>query len=304
MTQSQGREPPGRRDAQPGAARDGDSRPCTIHSPRRRSAGIDLGQRAAALALLAWSSLAAAREPVIRVENDARVPAAQLESILQDCRAWAVRVYRYHEVEDPAPVTLKLTHRVPFGFYRDGTVLMPPSADRWELLDNWVHELTHHATGHDSSFFFKEGIAVHTLEKLFGEEGRVPDTWPQFGQRTDAWVRLYVARGQRMPLSDALAWPRYRGDTPEQDFRSWQIYNLAGSFVGWYLKRHGRDAFRHAFAREWPAQESTALERDWLAAIAGPPEFDAGEVLPDRPRYREYAQRLAPAKNPRSAPRS
>ena len=237
---------------------------------------------------------AQAANPVIEVDNDAAVPPTELNSILRDFRAWAARVYAYNHA-DPGPVTLELTRKVPFGFYQDRTVLLPPSADRWEMLDNWVHELTHHATGHDSSFFFKEGVAVHTLEKLFGEEGRVPRTWPQFGQTTDAWVALYVARGQMPKLADALTWPRYRGDTGEDDFRSWQIYNVAGSFCGWYIGRYGYDAFRDAFVREWPQQDSGELEQEWLAAVAErkPPPFDPAGVLPRKnKRYRAYAERL------------
>ena len=254
-------------------------------------------RRAALLALaIAATASAAAATPVIEVDNAAGVAPAELESILRDFRVWAERVYAYHQVKDPAPVTLLLTRKVPFGFYRhDGTVLLPPSTDRWEMLDNWVHELTHHATGRHSSFFFKEGIAVHTLEALFAQEGRVPATWPQFGQPTDAWVALYAARNRMPPLLDLLAWPRYLGGTPDEDFRSWQVYNLAGSFCGWYIRRYGHAAFREAFAREWPAQDFTELQRAWLADVAArkPAAFDPGTVLPVKnPRYRGYAERL------------
>jgi hypothetical protein len=233
----------------------------------------------------------AAAEPPIHVENAAGVPPAELDSIVRDFRAWAARVYRYHRVANPAPVTLKLTREVPFGFYQGATVMLPPSKDRWEMLDNWVHELTHHATGHESSFFFKEGIAVHTLEALFAEDNRVPQTWPQFGQSTDAWVALYRARGKLMPLKDALTWPRYRRD---DDFGSWQVYNVAGSFVGWYRATYGHEALRAAFASEWPAQDSAELQQQWLAAIEAkkPASFDPDKVLPRRPRFHAYAQRL------------
>jgi hypothetical protein len=245
------------------------------------------------------AAAAQATEPVITVDNEANVPPAELESILRDFRAWAVRVYDYHRVRDPEPVTLKLTRRVPFGFYRhDGTVLLPPSADRWEMLDNWVHELTHHAAGVDSSFFFKEGLSVHTLEALFAQEGRVPATWPQFGQTTDAWVALYVARGRMPKLHDALTWPRYLGATADDDFRSWQLYNIGGSFCGWYLRTYGHAALREAFDREWPAQDSGALQRAWLADVAArkPAAFDPARVLPlKNPRYRAYAERLEPS---------
>ena len=247
------------------------------------------------LAALLAVTLAATAGPVIEVQNDAGVPAAELESILRDFRPWAARVYAYHKLAQPRPVTLKLTPKVPFGFYSDGVVLLPPSKDRWEMLDNWVHELTHHALGSDSSFFFKEGAAVHALEHLFAEEGRVPATWPQFGRSTDAWVALYVARGRMPQLADVFAWPRYRGETPDHDFRSWQIYNLAGSFTGWYRRRYGFEAWRDAFRREWPAQDSGELQREWLADVAArkPQLFEPEKVLPMKnPRYRGYAERL------------
>jgi hypothetical protein len=242
---------------------------------------------------------AAAADPVITVDNEAKVPPAELESIVRDFRAWAARVYAYHGIATPAPVTLKLTRRAPFGFYRhDGTILLPPSPDRWEMLDNWVHELTHHAAGVDSSFFFKEGLSVHTLETLFAQEGRVPKTWPQFGRSTDAWVALYVARGRLPALADVLAWPRYLGDTPDEDFRSWQVYNIAGSFCGWYIRTYGHAAFRRAFAAEWPETDSADAQRAWLADVAArrPATFHPAKVLPvQNPRYRAYAERLEPS---------
>lgn len=251
-----------------------------------------LGGTLAALGL-AFAAHASASAPAIHVDNEAGVPPAELESILEDFRAWAARVYGYLGT-DPGPVTLKLSRRVPWGFYRDGTVLLPPSKDRWEMLDNWIHELSHHATGHDSSFFFKEGIAVHTLEKLFADEGRVPQAWPQFGQKTDAWVMLYESRGRLPPLRDALGWERYEGGTPDGDFRSWQVYNIAGSFTGWYLHRHGRERWRKAFAAEWPPEDSAALQREWLAAVRAknPAAFDPAAVLPRTARYAAYAERL------------
>jgi len=250
----------------------------------------------AMLAPLAFAADAGTAVPRIEVVNEARVPAAELDSILKDFRDWAGRVYAYHGGREPQPVTLELTRRVPFGFYRAGTVTLPPDADRWTMLDDWVHELTHHVTGHDSSFFFKEGVAVHTLEELFGREGRVPQTWPQFGQPTDAWAALFLERRRLLPLAEALAWPRYRGDTPEHDFRSWQIYLAGGSFVGWYIRRHGLAALHAAFARRAFAQDLASLEREWHAFLAARHHapFDPATVLPARPRYRNYAGRLRP----------
>ena len=249
-----------------------------------------------ATALLACGLALADAPAEILVRNEAQVAQAELDSILKDFRVWAARVYGYNQVRQPRPVTLKLTRSVPFGFYRDNTVIMPPDEDRWEMLDNWVHELTHHATGHDSSFFFKEGIAVHTLEALFRQEGRVPQPWPQFGHSTDAWVNLYLQRGRLMKLADALAWPNYRGDTPDDDFRSWQIYNQAGSFIGWYIGRYGYPAFRESFKAEWPREDSATLEQEWLESVRAKklPLFDPAKVLPSKARYRAYAERLNP----------
>ncbi|MGH8442832.1 MAG: hypothetical protein ACRETF_08040 [Nevskiaceae bacterium] len=244
-------------------------------------------------AALAAAAPAADLKPVITFDNQAGIAPDEMASIERDFRDWAARVYRYHEAT-PGPVTVRITNKVPFGFYSEGAVMLPPN-ERWTMLDDFVHELTHHVTGHDSSFFMKEGASVHTLEALFGQEGRVPNAWPQFGQTTDAWVALYVARGRMMRLEEALAWPRYRGDTPDNDFRSWQIYNIAGSFTGWYLKRYGRVAWRDAVRKQWPAQDSGELEKAWLADVAArkPPAFDAAAVIPRGRRYNGYIERLS-----------
>jgi len=246
------------------------------------------------LLLLAVPLAAYAAAPAITVVNEAGVPTEELASIEKDFREWAARVYAYHDATPP-PVRVRLTNKVPFGFYSEGTVLLPPN-DRWTLLDDFVHELTHHVTGHDSSFFMKEGASVHTLEVLFAQEGRVPQAWPQFGRTTDEWVALYVARGRMMRLVDALAWPRYLGGSADNDFRSWQIYNVAGSFTGWYLKKYGRAAWRDAVTKEWPEQDSGELEKAWLADIAARrlALFDAEKALGKSRRYRGYAERLKP----------
>src|SRR5689334_1679800 len=103
---------------------------------------------------------AAAAAPDITIDNEAGLPPDELASVEKDFRAWAARVYAYHDAT-PGPVTVRITKKVPFGFYSKGTVLLPPDKDRWRMLDDFVHELTHHVTGHDSSFFMKEGASVH-----------------------------------------------------------------------------------------------------------------------------------------------
>jgi hypothetical protein len=171
---------------------------------------------------------------------------------------------------------------------------MPPDDDAEEMLESWIHELTHHATGQDSSFFLKEGIATHTLEALFLRERRVPQGWPNYGQTCDAWVSLYQQRGKMMPLREALAWPHFDGSSADGDFKSWQLYNVGGSFTGWYISRYGYAHFREAFRKEWPAEDSAVLERAWLGWIAAQklPRFDPAKALPDSPRYRGFVERL------------
>lgn len=251
-----------------------------------------MGRAAALLALLA-ALAAGAPAPQIRVENEAGVAPAELDSILADFRDWGARVYAWHGV--PAgPVRLRLTRAVPFGFYRNGVVLLPPSDDRGAMLEDWVHELTHHALGSDSSFFFREGLATHTVDALFAQDGRRPQNWPYFGRTCDEWAQLFARRGRLPPLAEALTWPRYRGDTPEHDFRSWQVYLIGGSFSGWYRQRYGPEALRAAFRAEWPAQDSAEAQAQWQAWLAqrGLPAFDPAAVLPDRPRYRAYRRAL------------
>src|SRR5689334_4832276 len=100
--------------------------PCTIHSPVVAARRIDPGQArvswtrplvATLLGMTLALSAQAADDFVIKVDNDAHVPQPELDSILKDFRVWAVRVYAYNHVAHPAPVTLKLTRKVPFGFY-------------------------------------------------------------------------------------------------------------------------------------------------------------------------------------------
>ncbi|HUS23780.1 MAG TPA: hypothetical protein VM369_02445 [Candidatus Binatia bacterium] len=251
------------------------------------------------LALVSFAAPADTRI-VIRVQDDVGLPPAKLAAMVREYTHWAHLVYGYNEVHDPAPVTLHITRKVPVAMYGDGVVDLPPDDDAEEMLESWVHELTHHATGQDSSFFFKEGIATHTLEALLLRQRRVPAGWPNYGQACDAWVALYRERGRWIPLREALAWAHYDGSSAEADFRSWQLYNIAGSFVGWYVARHGYAHFREAFRKEWPAEDSFRLEQAWLADVAArkPERFDPAAALPPGERYRGFATRLRPAPAP------
>ncbi|HUP90945.1 MAG TPA: hypothetical protein VM074_01760 [Solimonas sp.] len=245
--------------------------------------------------LLLACAAAPAAEPArvqIDVVNDAHVPPQRLDPLLEQFRDWGARVYAHLQPRDPGPVGLVLTERAGPGLYIGDKVYIRPDDD--EMLETWVHELAHHATGHDSSFLFKEGVAVHTLEKLFADERRVPGGWPNYGATSDDWVRLYAARGQLPALQVAVDWPGYQGQGPEQDYRSWQIYLIGGSFVGWMIRTQGMNDFKDQFLEERPRGDLDKLQRQWLDSIrSDAPLIDASALLPDGKRYRGFAQRLS-----------
>lgn len=232
----------------------------------------------------------------IRVVNQAGLSEPRVQSLLADFRTWGERVYSYLNASHVAPLRLVLTNDAGYGYYSQGSLYIPP-ADRDEMLETWVHELAHHVTGHNSSFFFKEGIASHTLEALFASADRIPQGWPQYGVPIDAWVHLFRKRGELPPLTQALAgssaW-RQRDDGREADFRSWQIYLIGASFSGWYLQRYGHAAFQQAFTAKRPAQPLAELEKLWLQHLDARKyaEFDPARHLPPRERYRYFARRL------------
>lgn len=238
---------------------------------------------------------AAASATDIRVIDETRMPTSRLAALETDFRRWAPRVYNYLHVEAPSPVRLLITRRVSIGYYLAPTVYLPPS-DADEMLETWVHELAHHATGHDSSFFFKEGIASHTLEALFAQDGTVPQGFPQYGQGNDAWVELFRRRGELPPLATMMAMASYDGSSRESDFRSWQVYIVAASFSGWLIRTQGFETFREQFRSADLGTRHAEWERRWLADLRGQPfkEFSAADYLPTRPRYGHYADRLQP----------
>lgn len=235
----------------------------------------------------------AASLPQIELDNQVRWPVSKTEPLLRDFRLWAVRLQDYLGLPLAQPIRLQLIARG-VGMYVDDAIQLPVDEDADEMLETWVHELAHYATGHDSSFFFKEGIASHSLEAVFAREQRIPQGWPQYGERLDAWVALFERRGQRLPLRQALAAEGYDGSSAEGDYRSWQIYILGGSFTGWYRNRFGDAAFRRAFAEERPAGDLDALERRWLTELRQQnfADFDPALALPKGRRYQNYARRL------------
>ncbi len=237
-----------------------------------------------------------AAEPEFRLVNEARLPAAKVKALGPVFTGLGQRVYALLGATDPGPVEALLTREVDIGYYHQGRIWLPADTDDADLRETWVHELAHHATGQDSSFLMKEGVASYTVEALWREDGRaLPEGWPQYGQRLDAWVALFAARGQLLPLDSYFALPGYQGGV-DGDFRSWQAYVVGGSFVGWLLREQGIAAFRQAFERGQP-RDLQALEKAWRADIATArwPAFDPAEYLPARPRYQRYVQRLAAA---------
>jgi hypothetical protein len=241
--------------------------------------------------IVAPAEAAPAKAP-IQIINEAGVPAQQVDALTQELGMWTPRVYAYLHSHDTSPIKLVLTRHAGPGLHIDDKILISP--DDHELLETWIHELAHHVTGHDSSFFFKEGIATHTLEALFAQDHRVPMGWPQYGQSNDAWVNLFLLRGQMQSLPDAMNWEEYQGFPPEKDFRSWQIYCIAGSFVGWLIRTEGYGAFRRAFTEEKLDEHGAELEQAWLNYIRHQnlAAFDPMDYLPDGWRYRGFAQRL------------
>lgn len=241
---------------------------------------------------LASSTLLAA--PQIKLINEARLPADEIAQLGRDYRPWAERLYRYHRLTRPAPVTVLITRQVSIGYYTRPTIYLPPDDDPREMLETFVHELAHHATGHESTFFFKEGIATHTAEALFAEQGQRIEGWPQYGVAADAWVSLFLQKGQLPPLQVLIDQPGYDGSTREADFRSWQTYLVAASFVGWLIEQEGYDTFASVFWEEALGARHAEWERRWLADIRQQqlPPFDLAKTLPQTARYRDYARRL------------
>ncbi len=247
-----------------------------------------------ALLMLLLPLAANAAPAVIRMVNEAGLPAAQILQMQRDYAPWAARVYRYHQLGSPLPVNVVITRKVGVGYYMRPNIYLPPD-DASEMLETFVHELGHHATGHESSFFFKEGIATATAEAMFAEHGRQIEGWPQYGVSTDAWVTLFLSRGELPSLQSLVARTGYDGSTQDAEFRSWQTYLVAASFLRWLIESEGYDTFRSVFWEETLGASAAEWERRWLAAIKARaiPAFDVQRALPETARYRYYARRLA-----------
>jgi hypothetical protein len=243
---------------------------------------------------LSWTIVASSAAPLdIEIANDAGLDPSRLASLTKDFQLWGQRVYAYLHATPDGPIKVVFSNKAGPGFYVGDQILIAP--DDGEMLETWIHELTHHVTGHDSSFFFKEGVATHVVEALYAPEHRVPQGWPNYGQGCDAWVSLYLARDRMPSLHDAMARDHYKGFPPREDFRSWQVYCIGGSFVGWEIRTQGLDAFRRSFAAASLGDQEGRLEKAWLDAIRAQKiaPFDAAKFLPDRLRYKYYVHALS-----------
>ena len=238
--------------------------------------------------------LAGAAAPVqIDIGNQAQLPEEQVQALRDEYASWAQRVYAYLHVGAPQPIHIVLTREAHVGMYVDDTLYMPPD-DHDEMLETFIHELSHQATGHESSFFFKEGIATHTLEALYVQNGKVPQGWPQYGEPCDAWIALFAAHGQLLPLREAMDWAHFEGRSADGDYRSWQIYLMGASFARWAIVTYGYDAYKKMFDTQQLPEAAEKLQARWLASVAAQKfkPFDPAQALPRGERYQRYVQRL------------
>lgn len=256
--------------------------------------------RLAPTLLFSLAATTAVAAPELRLINEARLPAAEITRLSADYHVWAARVYRFHRLARPLPVNVVITNQVNIGYYTRPNVYLPIDEDPVEMRETFVHELAHHATGHESTFFFKEGIATHTAEALFAEQGERIEGWPQYGVSTDAWVNLFLQRGKLPALQSLVDKSGYDGSTREADFRSWQAYLIAASFIGWLIEHEGYETFRSVFWEETLGARHAEWERRWLADIRQQqlPPFDVEKALPQTARYRDYARRLTKRQPP------
>ena len=212
----------------------------------------------------------------------------------------ARQVYALYQMRCWLPIHVVLTRALSVAFYRGDRLLLPvyePHDDRW-MEEDYIHELAHHVTGRDSTFFFKEGLAVYTVEALLQREQRVPRAWPFFGTSTADWIAFYQRQRIRLPLERALTWPAFSNATARQDFRSWQVYVTAGSFCAWYAARHSLSGIMRAFREERFRQPVHELERAWLDALSsqGEGRFDPSLRFPHNRRYDRFVDFMVGAR--------
>ncbi len=236
----------------------------------------------------------------LKVIDQAQLHPEVVKRLEKNFLFYAEKVYRYHQKITPHPVKVFLSTTIGVGSYRRGRIDLPvdPSSPNENFItETFIHELGHHATGSNSSIFFKEGVASATLEEVISLEDKLPQSWAQYGQSNDAWVYLFQEAGELNSLEVLVNWPRYFFETIEGDYRSWQIYVAGGSFIRWYIKNYGYHTFQESFRRKQLHKSTAKLEKEWLTSIKKQnlSLFSPSQQLPKRPRYQWYAQRLEKA---------
>src|SRR5689334_19960164 len=98
-----------------------------------------------------WSGLllsfaASAQQLDIEITNDAGLDPKKLESLTKDFQLWGQRVYAYLHQTPDGPIKIVFSNKAGPGFYIGDKILIAP--DDEEMLETWIHELTHHVTGH------------------------------------------------------------------------------------------------------------------------------------------------------------
>ena len=233
------------------------------------------------------------KKPVVNIVNEAQLPTDVYRDIREKILYWTPKVYAYNQ-NNPGPVTCILTNNRGVGSCYRGTIHVPAFFRPQSIVETYIHELGHHATGSRSLFFFKEGIATATLEVVLEQENRIPDTWPQYGQTNDNWVRLFMEKNEILPLNDLINWPGYMGGSRMGDYRSWQVYVVGGSFAKWYINAYGYELFRKSFRNKKFHKSHDELEKEWKAFL-GKAKFTAffpGDYLPNSARYDYFIERL------------
>ncbi|BBM87955.1 hypothetical protein [Candidatus Uabimicrobium amorphum] len=233
------------------------------------------------------------KKPVVRIVNEAQLPQELYRDLREQILYWTPKVYTYNNA-NPGPVICILTNRQGVGTCYRGTIRVPAFFRPQSIVETYIHELGHHATGSKSLFFFKEGIATATLEVVLEEENRIPDTWPQYGQTNDNWVRLFIKKNEILPLDEIINWAGYMGGSRMGDYRSWQVYVVGGSFVKWYINTYGYALFRKSFHNKKFHKSHQELEKEWKSFLKEEKlvAFYPGDYLPNSRRYDYFIKRL------------
>lgn len=228
----------------------------------------------------------------VRIINEAKIDKNLFLFIKKKLLYWTPKVYEYN-FANPRPATTLITYSHGIGIYFRKKIYLPASFRTQGIIQTYIHELTHHATGPGSNMFFREGIATATLEVLLEKENRIADTWPQFGQTNSNWVRLFLEKKDMLSLDKLVKWPGYMGGG-ENGFRSWQLYVVAGAFIRWYIDVYGYDTFRKAFEEKKLHKANNILQKEWFLFLNKQPfeSFSPENYLPNTQRYQYIIKRL------------